>query len=176
MENVVLGLLIIRSLTLYELNRAFKQGISLFYSASYGSLQAAVRSLLEKGWIVFEEGVEQGRNKKVYSVTDAGREAFQCWMLAAIPASRLEVTALAKVYFLGLMPDRRWKIQILDEIVAKVEQVHAELLQMEAAIGAYNVPTEHREILTYQLKTLDYGIQAHVFARAWFGALRDELE
>ena len=41
MENVILGLLIIQSLTLYELNRAFKQGISMFYSASYGSLQVA---------------------------------------------------------------------------------------------------------------------------------------
>ncbi len=48
MENVVLGLLIIQSLTLYDLNRAFKQGISLFYSASFGSLQIAVKNCLTR--------------------------------------------------------------------------------------------------------------------------------
>src|SRR5512139_1502134 len=103
MEHVVLGLLMIQSLTIYGLNRAFKQGISLFYSASYGSLQTAVKNLLGKGWIVFEERVDHGRNKKVYSITEQGRRAFYEWMLEEIPANKLEVTALSKVFFLGLM-------------------------------------------------------------------------
>lgn len=176
MENVILGLLMIQSLTLYELNQSFKQGISMFYSASFGSLQAAVKSLLRKGWIVFEERVEHGRNKKVYSINEAGRAAFYQWMLAEIPSNKLEVTALSRVYFLGLIPTVAQQKQILVEILNKIQQVHGELNQMNAELSRLEIPAEYQGILKYQLKTLDYGIQSHVFAREWFVSLLRDLE
>ncbi len=176
MKNVILGLLMIQSLTLYELNQSFKQGISMFYSASFGSLQAAVKSLLSKGWVVFEERVEHGRNKKVYSINEAGRAAFYQWMLAEIPSNKLEVTALSKVYFLGLIPTVAQQKQILAEILEKIQQVHGELNQMNAELNRLEIPDEYRGILKFQLKTLDYGIQSHVFAREWFISLLKNLD
>ena len=176
MENVVLGLLIIQSLTLYELNRAFKQGISMFYSASYGSLQIAIKNLLSKGMIVFEEKVEKGRNKKIYSITEDGRDAFFRWMFAEIPANKLEVTALSKVYFFGLLQDFEQRRQIVLEILRKIELVQGELKDINEEISRYDIPESYQEILKYQLKTLDYGQKAHLFAKEWFLALLDDLE
>ena len=176
MENVVLGLLIIQSLTLYELNRAFKQGISMFYSASYGSLQITIKNLLNKGLIVFEEKVEKGRNKKVYSITEQGRAAFYQWMSGEIPANKLEVTALSKVYFLGLIQNTEQKKHILLEILSKIHRVQGELTEMNEEISRLEIPAFYRDIFKYQLKTLDYGIQSHSFARGWFLALLDDLE
>jgi DNA-binding PadR family transcriptional regulator len=176
MEYVVLGLLIIQSLTLYELNRAFKQGISMFYSASYGSLQISVKNLLSKGMIVFEAKVERGRNKKVYSITEQGRVAFYQWMLDEIPVNKLEVTALSKVYFLGLLPDLEQRKQIVLEILIKVEQVHDALNQMNEEISRAEISASYSGILKYQLKTLDYGLMAHASAKEWFLGLLNELE
>jgi len=175
MENVVLGLLIIRSLTLYELNQAFKQGISMFYSASYGSLQIAVKNLLNKGMVVFEERVEKGRNKKVYSITAHGKDAFYRWMLDEIPVNKLEVAALSKVYFLGLIQNVEQKKEIVLEILNKIELVQDELNKMNEEISRIEIPASYRGILTYQLKTLDYGQKAHSFAREWFLALLNDL-
>jgi len=176
MENVILGLLIFRSLTLYELNQAFKQGISMFYSASYGSLQIAVKNLLQKGLIVFEEKVERGRNKKIYSINAAGRATFYEWMLGDVPVNKLEVTALAKVYFLGLIENPAQKKQIVREILSKIEQVQGQLDVMKDTLGQMGVPLAYQEIFRYQMKTLDYGRQAHIFAREWFLALLNELD
>jgi DNA-binding PadR family transcriptional regulator len=176
MENVVLGLLIIQSLTLYELNQAFKRGISMFYSASYGSLQVSVKKLINKGLINFEEKVEKGRNKKVYSVTAHGKDAFFHWMLAEIPVNKLEVTSLSKVYFLGLIPDLEQKKQIVLEILSKIKLVQDDLIKMNEAISRIEIPAFYRDILKYQLKTLDYGLNAHTFAREWFISLLNELE
>jgi PadR family transcriptional regulator, regulatory protein AphA len=176
MEYVVLGLLIIKGLTLYELNQAFKQGISLFYSASYGALQAAVKSLLGKGMIVFAEQVENGRNKKVYTITQPGRDAFFTWMFAEIPASKLEVTALSRVYFLGLIEGVEQKKQILQEILAKIQMVENDLHNMNLEISQYIVPDSFKDIFRYQVKTLDYGLHAHFMAREWFSALLKDLE
>jgi DNA-binding PadR family transcriptional regulator len=176
MENVVLGLLIIQNLTLYELNQAFKQGISMFYSASYGSLQIAVKNLFNKGMIVFEEHVDKGRNKKVYSITEQGKEAFYRWMLDEIPANKLEVTALSKVYFLGLIHEVEQRKQILVEILTRIQFVQDQLNEMYEGINQLEVPVPYRDILKFQLKTLDYGLKAHVFAREWFQALLIDLE
>ena len=176
MENVVLGLLIIQSLTLYELNRSFKQGISMFYSASYGSLQIAVKNLFNRGMIVFEEKVDKGRNKKVYSITEHGRETFYQWMLDEIPINKLEVTALSKVFFLGLIPNKEQKKQIVLEILSKIQLVQDELGKMNEEISRIEIPASYRGILKYQIKTLDYGLKAHSSARDWFLALLNELE
>jgi len=176
MENVVLGLLIIQSLTLYELNQAFKQGISMFYSASYGSLQIAIKNLLNKRMIVFEEKVDKGRNKKVYSITEQGRGAFYRWMLNEIPINKLEVTALAKVYFLGLIQSMEERQQIINEILRKIEMVQDELNSMNEEITQFDIPVPYREIFNYQVKTLDYGRKAHSFAREWFQDLLNDLE
>ena len=175
MENVILGLLIFRSLTLYEMNQAFQQGISMFYSASYGSLQIAVKNLLQKGLIEFEERVERGRNKKIYSIHAAGRASFHEWMLGEVPVNKLEVTALAKVYFLGLIESPAQKKQIVQEILSKIEQVQGQLDGLQDTLGQISVPLAYQEIFRYQMKTLEYGRQSHVFAREWFLALLNEL-
>jgi hypothetical protein len=38
------------------------------------------------------------------------------------------------------------------------------------------VPAAYRNILKYQLKTLDYGLQAHGFGRKWFLELLNDLD
>lgn len=176
MEYVVLGLLMMQSMTIYEINQAFKQGISMFYSASYGSLQVAVKKLLGQGLIVVEEKVEHGRNKKVYHITAAGRRAFHEWMLAEIPVSRLEVLALAKVYFLGLvgsLEERKWIVQ---DILNKAQMVADQLEALNEQISQLEIPPAFQEVARFQIKTLDYGRKNFAFSQAWFRALLDELE
>ena len=171
MEKVILGLLILNNLTLYEINQIFKQGISMFYSASYGSLQVALKNLLKRSQVVFDEKVENGRNKKEYSITAAGRQSFYEWMLEEVPINKLEVTALSKVYFLGLIENPAQKKQIIQEIVNKIEQVQGELDGLNEGLSQVKVPASYEDVFAYQLKTLDYGRQAHLFAREWFQAL-----
>jgi DNA-binding PadR family transcriptional regulator len=166
----------IQCFTLYELNQAFKQGISMFYSASYGSLQISVKNLLSKGMISFEEKVENGRNKKVYSITDTGRQAFSQWMLAEIPVSKLEVMALAKVYFLGLVGDLEERKHIVEDIVAKASMVEDQLNAMHEQINRYEIPETHRAIAKFQVKTLEYGRKNFAFSKAWFKELLDDLD
>lgn len=176
MEFVILGLLMIRSQTVYELNQSFKTGVSLFYSASYGSLQTALKKLLEKGWVSFSEEVENGRHKKVYAVQPAGKEAFAAWMKSETPDSKLEVTALSKMYFLGLVTDAGERRDILREITDKTEQALAGLEALNRELGQMEVPEAYRGLFRYQLKTLEYGIGAHRFARDWFAKELKELE
>ena len=51
MSHVILGLLMLWPQSLYELTKNFEAGVSLFYSASTGSIKRALDGLLADGRI-----------------------------------------------------------------------------------------------------------------------------
>ncbi len=104
MEFVILGLLALRAMTVYEINKALKRGVSLFYSASFGSINAAIGRLLEKGWIFSDEKVENGRNKKIFHLMPAGREAFLDWLNSDIETEKVKDPGLPACTLWGSHP------------------------------------------------------------------------
>lgn len=175
MEFVVLGLLMIQPLTIYELNKSFQGGISLFYSASLGSLQTAIKKLLTKGHVSFQISRE-GRRKKTYRIEDSGAEAFRHWMFQDVPQSKLEVTALSKVYFLGLIETKEERLAVLDTILAAIDISTKELNAMAEMYQEVEIPDSYRQIFTFQMDTLNYGQGATGFGAQWFRDLRKRIE
>lgn len=64
MENIILGLLLLQSRTIYQLRKRINDGLNLFYSCSMGSIQAAIKKLLRNGYISISEKIEKGKLKK----------------------------------------------------------------------------------------------------------------
>ncbi|MBI9048153.1 MAG: helix-turn-helix transcriptional regulator [Anaerolineaceae bacterium] len=176
MEYVVLGLLMIQDLTVYQLNQAFNSGLSLIYSASYGSLLSALKKLLKLDEIEFHETVENGRNKKIYHINKKGITHFMQWMHNDLPTNKMEEVALSKVFFLGLVESIDEKKKILQNIVQTVAAVESELEQLSESLAQIELDDEARKIFDFQFKTLDYGVMAHRNGKEWFQQLLDELE
>lgn len=166
-EYVILGLLLIRPMTVYDINGAFKKGISLFFSASYGSIQSALKKLLQTGKITCEESVESGRHKKTYSITEKGSNEFFAWIESPIPENKLEVNILSKIYFLGLVRSSKVKTAILRDIRDRIDLSLKELsrLGIEEKQKARN--DRQMQISKYQMKILDYGVMSMNSAREW---------
>lgn len=174
MGNVILGLLLLLGpQTLYSLNKQFEQGPSLFYRASFGSLQSALRGLHAAGHVRMHEESAGGRLKKVYEVTDAGAAAFQAWIRSPIVGGDLEVAALSRLFLLGLVEDPAERRAIVDGIIGELEQELAGLEGFAVVLDeqAATVPDEYRDVFRYQRATLDYGVMAHRAALGWFRAL-----
>lgn len=175
MDIVILGLLMHQDLTIYQLNQAFKSGIALIYSASYGSILSAIKKLLSANEITFIELVEHGRNKKIYHITDEGRAHFYRWMHADIDENKLETMALCKVFFLGLIVPVDEKKKILENIISSIIKMEETLEQLSRSLSRYQFTDEEMKLYGYQLKTLEYGIRSHRVAREWAQELLDEL-
>ncbi len=175
MDIVILGLLMIQDLTVYQLNQAFKSGIALIYSASYGSILSAIKKLLSSNEITFIELVEHGRNKKIYHITDEGRSHFYQWMHADINENKLETMALCKVFFLGLIEPVDEKKKILENIISSIIKMEEILSQLSRSLSQLQLTDEEMKLYGYQFKTLDYGIRSHRVAREWAQELLDEL-
>lgn len=175
MEYIILGLLIHRSMTIYEINACFKEGLSLIYSASYGSIQNGIKKLLKNGDIHFSETVKNGRNKKIYSLNDAGRSKFYKWMSSEIEPNKLETNMLIKIYFLGLIPEKSDKLHIVQDILEKASGATNEIKGLEESLN--NELDEASKIYAkYQLKTLNYGVMSHSASLSWLENLYEDIK
>lgn len=173
MEFAVLGLLLLSPMTIYDLNQSFKKSLSLIYSASYGSLQAAIKKLSTQAYIEATTTTENGRQKKTFHATSAGTEAFYQWLYAEIPLSKLEVTALSKLHFLGLLESDKQRAEVVEAIVAQIAAVTASLESYQNDMA--DIPRA-QPVVKYQLATLDYGVMAHRAALTFFEDLLRSLQ
>jgi PadR family transcriptional regulator, regulatory protein AphA len=165
-----LGLLMLRPMTIYELSMAFKSTLGLFYSASLGSLQVAVRKLRAKDFITMEEVRTGKRVRKVYTVQASGRMAFFNEMLEPIPEAKLEVTSLARLHFMGLLPaETRFRVKAI--ILEAIDASLSGLIAKQHELSQLRIPAEYLPIFNYQVKTLEYGIMSHTAALEWFKSL-----
>jgi DNA-binding PadR family transcriptional regulator len=174
-EFVILGLLALRAMTAYEINKALERGVSLFYHASFGSINAAVGRLFEKGWVLGEEKVENGRNKKVFHLTAAGRQAFHNWLGTEIEGEKVKDPALTRLYFLGFAsPTERIRVVAahLKKMRRKLDAL--ELIHQQAA--EIETPPDMAEVRQFQLVTLDYGRAFYTFNIAWYQHLLETLK
>ena len=80
MENIILCLLLIKSMTVYEMKKFIQHSLNTVCSDSLGSIQAAVKKLLSKKCIEVHEYTENNMIKKEYSITDTGLHQFREWI------------------------------------------------------------------------------------------------
>lgn len=174
MDNIILGLLLLHSRTIYQLRDRINKGMHLMYSSSMGSIQAAVKKLLDCGYIDYEETIDNGKYKKIYSVTDSGRDRFHVWVNGSIEARSARNPELTKVYFMGMSERNNREANLEKYIIYLKEQYEALKLICEEA-ESINVPAEHEDIAFFQLAAARYGRDFMQFSIEWYEKLLYEV-
>ena len=65
----------------YEVKARLEAGAAQFWHASYSQIYAELRRLERLGYVTEERVLQEGRpNKRVYTITDAGRGALRDWL------------------------------------------------------------------------------------------------
>lgn len=104
MENIILSLLLIKSMTVYEMRMFISQALNTVCSDSLGSIQAALKKLLSKDCVVFREYTENSLLKKEYSITEKGLEQFREWIKVPMNLQKVKNMEEGKFFFLGMAP------------------------------------------------------------------------
>lgn len=175
MDTIILGLLLLQSRTVYQLQTRINQGLHLMYSGSMGSIQAAIKKLLHHGYIQYEEMVEHGKFKKLYSITDTGKEYFLQWVNTPMTAQSFKNPELTKLYFMGFS-DKTIRIENMQHYI---EQLH---IQYQSLQFIYEesllvpIPEEAKEIGAYQLLSAKYGMDFMKFNIDWYSNLLEKIK
>lgn len=102
-KTLCLGVLTLGDASGYEIKKAFEDSpVGDFMEASYGSIYPALTKLTEEGMVTCEAKSQEGRpDKKVYSITKAGKESF----LASMSSSPSEDKYRSEFAFMMLFAD-----------------------------------------------------------------------
>lgn len=100
----VLGLLVQRPRSGYEVKQAVDRAIRHFWAASYGQIYPELKRLEEAGLIA---GGESGaRAKRVYRATKRGEQALKDWLRGSETRIELRDESLLRLFFADTLPDR----------------------------------------------------------------------
>jgi len=201
MEKMILGLLLLRRLTVYEIREIIKVNFQDIYSDSLGSIQAAIKKLISAKEVVFSETVEKGVNKKRYSITEKGRKVFMEWAETPADITKTKTAELGKLLFMGIVPAKK-RIKLLEDLIIKLEEKYENLLFVKKissgeelktnALVYWNNDREYQkgiqnaaqnkdmaknadDIAQYQLLTLQFGIDYTKFQIDWFKNFKEKL-
>ena len=80
LKYAILGLLNRKSMTGYDLSKEFETTLFEFWNAKHSQIYPELKSLSEKGLVQYEVEITGNvLEKKVYSITEKGREDFYEW-------------------------------------------------------------------------------------------------
>lgn len=175
MDNLILGLLILQSRTIYEIKSRIDQGLNMMYSASMGSIQAAIKKLLAAGCIVCSETVENGKFKKIYSITEEGRVRFNEWVNSPISSANEKHPELLKIYFMG-MSDKSMRIQRVQDCIDEMKLMYASLSMICSDANGMQFQEELRDIFNYQLMSAKFGADFVKFQIDWYTDMLNKMK
>jgi PadR family transcriptional regulator AphA len=118
-KTLCLGVLTEGDKTGYEIKQRFEEAFAHFFGAGYGSIYPALAELTRKG-LVTCQSVEQDKrpDKKVYSLTAAGRRTLVDELSATGPRHKVRSEFLVLMYFAHLLPVERVR-RIIEEMLAQ---------------------------------------------------------
>ncbi len=172
MDNLILGLLFLSDRTIYQLRERIAKGLSLMYSDSMGSIQAAVKKLLGCGLIRYEEAVENGKYKKIYFITELGKQQFLSWVNTPMSIQKSKSPELSKLYFMGFS-EEEGRAEMLEEYLSRLREQYG-ALEAVCKEGEALSPEELGNIGFYQLAAARYGRDFMRFNIEWYQRLLEE--
>ena len=104
---VVLGLIALKPRTGYDIKRLVDRTIRHFWAASYGQIYPELRHLEAEGLVQGEDAPNGGRQRRVYTLTPAGREALVEWLLGPKVTIELRDESLLRLFFADALPQEQ---------------------------------------------------------------------
>jgi DNA-binding PadR family transcriptional regulator len=129
LREVILTVLANRPMTGYEIARSFDQVLSHFWHASHQQIYRELARMNGDGYVVFRAMAQSGKpDKKLYSLTKAGRTALKKWVAVPTGPPRPQNDLLVKL-LAGLLVNT----PALEEEIARVQvETAAYLKQLRA--------------------------------------------
>lgn len=102
LKHALLGFLNYTNMTGYELKQHFDQSVHHFWNANLSQIYPTLSQMVEEGLLTMEVEYQENRpNRKVYHITDAGREELQRWLREPMDLQPIRHAFLIKVFFGG---------------------------------------------------------------------------
>ncbi|HOC14570.1 MAG TPA: PadR family transcriptional regulator [Propionicimonas sp.] len=116
LEHAILGFLHAQPQSGYDLKKNFDASVSHFWPADQSQIYRTLNRLVADGWVTVEVIHQTERpDRKVYSLTGAGRDELLRWLVSELPGSPSRSAEMIQVFFAAQLSD--------DQVLALFERV-----------------------------------------------------
>jgi DNA-binding PadR family transcriptional regulator len=154
LHYIILGLLGAHPMSGYDIKRAFDRSLATYWNAGNSQIYTTLKTLAARRLVSSEIILQEGRpNRRVYSLTAAGRAALDAWLAEPVPSRFTKDEFLTRLFFCGQTSDTT-ALRHLEEHEAAL---HTQLADMERALRDYGGrPTRRPRLLEYQMLVREY--------------------
>lgn len=180
LKYILLGFLNYSELSGYDLKGLMDESTSHFWHAYHSQIYTTLRKLENEGLVVSEEieAEDAKLNRRVYTLTDAGRTALQGWLNEPLTDMvQVKEDLLVRMFFSG----NRDKQATLDEL-RQQRRLHQQKLELYQSPSPEHLnplvertPNIERES-RYWLRTLDFGKRYEQMYLGWLDDCIAEIE
>jgi DNA-binding PadR family transcriptional regulator len=137
-QSVLLGFLIKSPMTGYDLRKAFSISFSFFSGLSYGSIYPSLKKMEAAGLVSKRVEIQDGPpNRKVYTITEAGKSAFLNALRSPyVPEQPKNTFCMRLFFFAHLSPEEREEIAVTQLEAVKRLRKELESIHPEVAVHA----------------------------------------
>ena len=162
----LLGMLALRPMSGYMLNKMIQDSIGFFWQEGYGQIYPQLKQLCEDGLIKKldqNEAEITQRPKTIYTIMPKGREVLEKWLALTPKPKTIRNETLLKVFFGNFSSWSTIREHLNQERFQS--QLIIQLLQQKRQ----TLIDEHgeNEALDYWLMTIDYGISHYQMVYDW---------
>lgn len=162
-DYVILGLLSNESMTGYEIKKRMDTTLKFFWGASYGSIYPALSSLVNDGMVTKYETKENGRDKVIYTITEAGRGHLREWLYVPVQKDELRYETLLKLFFGSEIE----KEGTLDHINNFKDKIGKELPVLQGMVNELEQIKDIEDTHLHYLLTAKFGVKVYTAYLEW---------
>jgi PadR family transcriptional regulator, regulatory protein AphA len=136
-KTLCLGYLSLKDATGYEIKKDVEEGLfSNFIEASYGSIYPALSQLAQESLVTFREEEQAGKpDKKIYSITETGRQALR-QALSMVPAQDKYKSEFLFVMLLQDHLTAAQRIAVIEKQLSDLRHDLANIAECKASPGS----------------------------------------
>src|SRR5208283_4665116 len=107
LDHAILGFLRYGPLSGYDLKERFDLSVQHFWPADQSQIYRILAKLDEKGYTRVKVVEQENRpDRKVYTITKAGREELRHWLTTPLEMDDVRSASLVQVFFSGQLADQ----------------------------------------------------------------------
>ena len=176
LKHAILGFLSFKSLSGYDLKKAFAHSIHHFWPANQSQIYRTLAGLKDDG-LVGQEVIEREErlDMKIYHITEAGQEELHRWLSTPLQASDSREPFLIQVYFGGKLSDD----EIIDLLQHEIRAAEERLVIYDTMYKQFQelIKTSEDPRATFlSVTTLEYGILSNLNVVEWMKSIVERVK
>lgn len=152
LKYAILGLLYRQEYSGYDITTQFKKEIGQFWSAKHSQIYPELRKLVEEDLVHFRTQIQGEKlEKKMYTLTDSGRQELLAWAASTEPLPETEKDAfMLKMYFIHTLSREEAAALFGDQLRQRREKLANLQQEYEQLLPIFGTEGANEQIMTFE--------------------------